>query len=400
MAHEHTLSADINNIIRREHFLLFLNTLTLHYYLRARFYMKYFLLLLVCFFNNFPQPFEPIVGNDVWGPYSRTPYTCTPLHQAVNGDNISHLKELLFQPWAIDCKDSAGDTPLVLAARNKNYRMMNILLNAGASVDEVNLHRVAGHHKPIFAQLLINYGANVNKESLTQYLPLHFAKDSKMTELLLRAGSLVNHKNVYNNAALFEQSQYPSLYKDFLTNYVMHLYYGAHANQKGIKFTHIGEEHILKISNNLQFPIEAAVALIICGAAPVRKTSPGCYELKQWAQAEYLKYSDWDADKPHMKFLHDLIVCPEIICGAEKEYTKEQFKELNISLESVAKIRNAFYIARREFLEIIRDRMGIRPAPRADQPTQQKATNFYIALRNKEIGARAHFERRYKQYTP
>ena len=352
--------------------------------------MKYFLLLCMTSCLTYGMDLDSLHISD---------YDCR-LHQAVDAGDVEKLKELLAQGVAVDKKDRNGETPLALTARNKNYRMMNILLNAGASVDEVNLHRVAGCRKPIFAQLLINYGANLNKENPAKYLPLDFAKDPKMAELLLRAGSLVNHKNVYKNTALFEQSQYTSLYKDFLRNYVMHLYYGAHANQRGIQYTHIGEEHILKLGRNLDFPIEAAVALIICGAAPVRKTSPECYELKQWAQAEYLKYSDRDAGKPHMKFLHDLIVCPEIICGAEKEYTKEHYIKLNISFENVAKIRKAFEVARREFLEIIRDRMGIRPAPKVgqDQPREQKTTNVYLALRNKEIGARAHFERRYKQY--
>ena len=359
------------------------------------FYAKY--LLLICLANSYGIP---ISRRFPFAPVVIKPYTCSPLHTAVKTNNIPELKQLLVRPWAIDYKDSKGQTPLALAVSKKKHTIMEILLRAGASANigcgtASFLYETVERKDAIGAQLLIMYGANVNAMNGSRDSSLHRAKTIETTELLLRAGSLVNHKSNAVETALFHQFHYGSLYEQFLKQCVLHLYYGADPNQKGIQYSHIGEEHIIKLARWRDCPFEAAVALMMWGAAPAGKVSEESIKLTKWAKERFREYGDRDMGKPQMKLLLDLFRCPQILgADSKKDLDPNLLKELDIADLSIEKICLAKKVVRREFLEIPRSRMYIRPAPAIGETIPQETTNIYLALSGKQAGIPAMFSHR------
>ena len=346
------------------------------------FYTKY---LLFLYMTN--SCFEPQIMFD----HEIKSYTCSPLHTAVKTNNIPELKKLLVQPWNVNYQDSDNQTPLALAVGQKKHHIMEILLHSGAQPNNFTLLELATKNNDCTAlQLLINYGADVNIHGENKYLPLRASREIETTELLLRAGRRVNHTNDEGVTPLFDQFNYAWYYKQFLKQCVLNLYYGADPNQRGMERRSNHEEHIIKLTHRVMrgIPFVAAVALVLWGAG---KTCSDSNDLKKWADKKYLRYiMNDDMDEPRMKLLQDLLSYPQML-GAEskKDLDQNLLQKLDIADSSIEKICASSKVVRREFLEIVRDRMGIRPAPEiGSSHTSQKTTNLYSALRMKQIGLR------------
>jgi hypothetical protein len=110
----------------------------------------------------------------------------------------------------VDERSPTGYTPLMLAAKQGNIRMMRLLLDHGADKDARNkygdsaIHWAADEHKYEAVELLIQNGANLSFENERGRTPLHWVLDgignfdskridtAKMIALLVRGGADVN----------------------------------------------------------------------------------------------------------------------------------------------------------------------------------------------------------------
>lgn len=105
------------------------------------------------------------------------------LHQAIEGNNIDLIKELLSRGVDVNNKEhTTGKTPLHMAAKKGNLAIAHILLEAGANHDlrdnanESALHKaVNGGHFDIVG-LLIHHKAKFNALSLHGKTPVMYAK--------------------------------------------------------------------------------------------------------------------------------------------------------------------------------------------------------------------------------
>ena len=342
--------------------------------------MKYFLLLCMTSCLTYGMDLDSLHISD---------YDCR-LHQAVDAGDVEKLKELLAQGVAVDKEDRNGETPLVFAVKKKNYTMMQILLNAGASPN-VSWGDCCGDYYPegpllqgmidrddmIASALLLQYGANINKPNEWGNPPLFRVTSSAACALLLRAGSLINGTTRQGESFLFNHFKYRWRLDNFLALCVLSLNYGANPNQKG-HLWHGGEEqHILKLGSHYDIPFEGFVALMLSGAAPARKTSPEGNELRMWVEQVYPRRCSSSQILSRMKLLRDLYVCPDML---SKKLKPEILKGLDIAPESITTVRHAAKKVRQEFLHIAQDTPAFKP-------TKQKATIFK-ALQLRELGAR------------
>jgi ankyrin repeat protein len=101
---------------------------------------------------------------------------------------------------------------LLLASETGNWKMVKILLNAGAGVnirDEEYLRTplfwaVCYNHKKV-VKLLLKAGADVNTKDIINATPLMYAcwnGNEEMVKLLLNAGANINIKDIYGDTAL------------------------------------------------------------------------------------------------------------------------------------------------------------------------------------------------------
>jgi hypothetical protein len=121
---------------------------------------------------------------------------------AVVANDIREIKSLL--PFVnIDCHDSLGRTPLMLAVFNGNTNVVKVLLEAGANVNARDIH---GSTPLIYVGLL----TRIDSE--------------KIAEMLLKAGADIHARDAYGNSAhhyarpeikkmLERWDQYMGLYK-------------------------------------------------------------------------------------------------------------------------------------------------------------------------------------------
>jgi ankyrin repeat protein len=105
----------------------------------------------------------------------------------------------------------AGNTPLHLAAWKGYTAVVELLINAGAQVNERNNYRVTPLHKAAddghidVAELLINAGAEVNAQDKDGMNPLHWAADRgriAVVELLIKSNAELNVQDKYGNTPL------------------------------------------------------------------------------------------------------------------------------------------------------------------------------------------------------
>lgn len=222
------------------------------------------------------------------------------------------------------------------------------------------------------AQFLINADVSVNVADAEGNLPLHYAREPEVASLLLQAGAFVNHKNYFGRTALFEQFYFAPFYKNFLTQCVIQLFYGADPNQKA-RISH-DEQHILTLGYFHKVPFEAIIALIISGA----KTDSE--DLKAWISRTYTAmFRKRDQARPCIKLMRGLFLYPHILfASSTQNLNSAVLRDLAITKRNIKKVRTAVKKVRQEFLAIAQDTPALKP-------TKQK-TNIFKALQLREIG--------------
>ena len=115
----------------------------------------------------------------------------TPLHLAVERNNLQASQRLIEERADPNARDRAGYTPLYLAARQSSA-MTQQLLVSGASPHISNseghtpLHAAALSGRSDSAEHLLNAGADPNSRTEHQQTPMHFAAHSKSPETVDR----------------------------------------------------------------------------------------------------------------------------------------------------------------------------------------------------------------------
>ena len=126
------------------------------------------------------------------------------LHCAIMYGHRDFAMWLIGKGSEVNVKGYEGDTPLHLAVQyTENAKLNRMLLDKGANVNERNDHKQTSLHKAIqpgnaaIAQLLIDYGADVNALDGLGHSPLSYAflydqPDKEIIDLLLRHGANPN----------------------------------------------------------------------------------------------------------------------------------------------------------------------------------------------------------------
>ncbi|KAF4441861.1 PFS domain-containing [Fusarium acutatum] len=134
----------------------------------------------------------------------------TKVHEAILqcADLQEALKE---QPWAINTINDAGESPLYLAIRRNQFRSMEVLISAGADVNQqsydgwtplmvaVNLENVES------VKLLLKSKSKVDLCNDDGVTALHWASSKanpQVISLLLAAGASVKHRDAFGDTLL------------------------------------------------------------------------------------------------------------------------------------------------------------------------------------------------------
>lgn len=71
----------------------------------------------------------------------------TPLHRAIEEENVDILTDMVLHVAHVDVEDSTGSTPLLLAAATKNKKIVRLLLDRGARPDARDLGGMTALHR-------------------------------------------------------------------------------------------------------------------------------------------------------------------------------------------------------------------------------------------------------------
>lgn len=119
------------------------------------------------------------------------------LHLAAKKNDCQLLNVLLAKKPNVNCQNSDRETPLHLA---KSFEIAQLLIEYGADVNRIdNLGRTPLHlaKTPEIAKLLIEKGADVNLADNKGRTALHYAKTPEMIEFFLGMGLDINQCDVW-----------------------------------------------------------------------------------------------------------------------------------------------------------------------------------------------------------
>ena len=130
------------------------------------------------------------------------------IHKAFRDDSPKVIEVLIDQPSLnVNLRNSAGETPLMMAAIRANLSAMKRLMERGAQVNQEGwapLHYAASQPAVEPLALLLDKGADINARSPNGSTPLMMAArygSEEATQLLLRRGADPQLQNEQNLAA-------------------------------------------------------------------------------------------------------------------------------------------------------------------------------------------------------
>ncbi|KAF5665432.1 ankyrin PH SEC7 domain-containing protein [Fusarium denticulatum] len=136
--------------------------------------------------------------------------TTTKVHEAIL--QYTDLQEALQEhPWAINTIDDAGLSPLVLATNGDQVRSMEVLISAGADVNQQSYHgwtplMIAVEAENVGSvKLLLMYKSNVNLCNVEGATALHLASkkaNPEIISLLLAAGASIKQRDTFGGTPL------------------------------------------------------------------------------------------------------------------------------------------------------------------------------------------------------
>ncbi|KAF5698463.1 ankyrin PH SEC7 domain-containing protein [Fusarium globosum] len=136
--------------------------------------------------------------------------TTTKVHEAIL--QCADLQEALQeQPWAINTIDGAGESPLLLATRRNQIRSMEVLISAGADVNQQSYDgwsplMVAVKEQNVESvKMLLKSKSNVSLCDVEGATALHHASieaEPKVISLLLAAGASVKQRDPFGDTPL------------------------------------------------------------------------------------------------------------------------------------------------------------------------------------------------------
>lgn len=125
------------------------------------------------------------------------------LHNAVLNKNIKEVEKLLKR-ISIESQTNTGITPLIIAIKNKDVKMIKFLIEKGADIDMQDnngvspLHYAIGNKMTKIANFLIVNEADIDIQNNFGITPLHqasFSGQFNVIELLLISEANPNIKN-------------------------------------------------------------------------------------------------------------------------------------------------------------------------------------------------------------
>ena len=110
---------------------------------------------------------------------------------AAMSDDYTETASFLIEKGAeVDAKTTQGKTPLYIAARMKNYNVLELLIQKGANVNELcpnvsALFVAAENGDEKLAKILIDNNADINtKSAISGYTPLFWAATSNQKNIV------------------------------------------------------------------------------------------------------------------------------------------------------------------------------------------------------------------------
>ncbi|KAF5592415.1 ankyrin repeat PH and SEC7 domain protein [Fusarium subglutinans] len=129
------------------------------------------------------------------------------LHFALNSSRVSNdIRMLLEQPWAINTIDDTGESPLYLATSPNQVRSMEVLISAGADVNQQSYRGWTPLTAAVRAEnveavkMLLKSKSNVNLCNEADATALHWASDTvnpEVMSLLLAAGASSKQRDAF-----------------------------------------------------------------------------------------------------------------------------------------------------------------------------------------------------------
>ncbi|MFB8787332.1 MAG: ankyrin repeat domain-containing protein [Potamolinea sp.] len=119
------------------------------------------------------------------------------IYEAIGKGDVNTVRNYLEEGFDANSK-IPGSTLLLLALRNNEQEVAQLLIAKGADVNAKNKNGETPLHlarSQEMAQLLIAKGADVNAKNKNGETPLHLARSQEMVQLLIAKGADVNAKN-------------------------------------------------------------------------------------------------------------------------------------------------------------------------------------------------------------